>query len=112
MRQNATKNSTLVKQSKSYGEAGIPSLKRSENSENIYQVSRTTGGVLGEDDAALTLPPAPKSKTSCVSNDENPVTSPESKQEPVPPTNYEFAGRGVKPAVKGLYGNKKMFKKE
>ena len=25
---------------------------------------------------------------------------------------YEFGGRGAKPAVKGLYGNKKMFKKE
>jgi hypothetical protein len=52
------------------------------NSKKIIQVSR--GG--GDDDAALTLPPAPKSKTSVVSTDENPLTSPESKQEPVPPT--------------------------
>lgn len=113
-RHNPTNKTVVLKQSKSYGaEPGIPALKRSENCENIYQVSRVGGG---DDDAALTLPPAPKSKTSVVSNDENPVTSPESKQEPVPPTksvrSYEFGGRGVKPAVKGLYGNKKMLKKD
>ncbi|KAL5260001.1 hypothetical protein ACHWQZ_G010201 [Mnemiopsis leidyi] len=101
-----TSKSVLVKQSKSYEPpAGIPALKRSENCENIYQVTRG-----GEEE--LTLPPAPKSKTSVVSGEELPVASPESKQEPVPPTNYEFGGRGVKPALKGLYGNKKMFKKE
>ncbi|XP_063678998.1 cyclin-dependent kinase-like 4 isoform X2 [Bolinopsis microptera] len=111
---NPPNKSVVVKQSKSYGaEPAIPSLKRSENCENIYQVSRTGGE---DGDAALTLPPAPKSKTSVVSNDENPLTSPESKQEPVPPTkntrSFDFGGRGAKPAVKGLYGNKKMYKKE
>lgn len=98
---------SYAKVSKSYTQDTAPALKRTENLENIFQMSRdggqdAGGDSKGEHDRGLTLPPPPKSRTSVVSNEDSNLASPREIKPDLP---QKF--RVGKPTTKALLGHKK-----